>query len=227
MIELSPSEEGKEGCVFISFEGIEGCGKTTQVQRLAGRLESLGIPVVMTREPGGTAIGEKIRAVLLDARNRHLSSLAELFLYAADRAQHVEEVIRPSLGEGKWVLCDRYADATTVYQGYSRGLDMDLVRMLNDTATGGVLPDITFLLDCPVNVGLGRALNRNREMELKGQDRFELERKQFHESVRAGYLKLSSTENERFILIDATLDEETMEAVIFEHIKPLLKQEKM
>jgi len=212
--------------VFISFEGIEGCGKTTQVHRLARRLEALGIPVRTTREPGGTAIGEEIRSVLLDARNQHLSPLAELFLYAADRSQHVQDVIRPALAEGKWVLCDRYVDATTVYQGYSRGLDMHLVRVLNETATGGLLPDITFLLDCPVEVGLGRALHRNREMALEGQDRFELEQKQFHESVREGYLKLSDSEKERFILIDATRAEEEMETVIFKHIRPLLGHQK-
>jgi len=212
--------------VFISFEGIEGCGKTTQVHRLARRLETLGIPVLATREPGGTPVGEEIRSVLLDARNQHLSPLAELFLYAADRSQHVQDVIRPALARGTWVLCDRYLDATTVYQGYSRGLDMRLVHLLNEMATGGLVPDITFLLDCPVEVGLGRALNRNREMDLEGQGRFELERKQFHESVREGYLKLSGSEKDRFILIDATLDEEEMETVIFTHIRPLLEHQK-
>lgn len=212
--------------MFISFEGIEGCGKTTQVHRLARRLKALGIPVRTTREPGGTPVGEKIRSVLLDARNQHLSPLAELFLYAADRSQHVRDVIRPALAQGTWVLCDRYLDATTVYQGYSRGLDMDLVRLLNETATEGLLPDLTFLLDCPVEIGLGRALNRNRNMELKGQDRFELERKQFHEFVREGYLKLSGSERERFILIDATLEEEAMETGIFKHIRPLLERPK-
>lgn len=212
--------------MFISFEGIEGCGKTTQVHRLARRLKALGIPVRTTREPGGTPVGEKIRSVLLDARNQHLSPLAELFLYAADRSQHVRDVIRPALAQGTWVLCDRYLDATTVYQGYSRGLDMDLVRLLNETATEGLLPDLTFLLDCPVEIGLGRALNRNRNIELKGQDRFELERKQFHESVREGYLKLSGSERDRFILIDATLEEEAMETGIFKHIRPLLERPK-
>jgi dTMP kinase len=138
----------------------------------------------------------------------------------------VQDVIRPALAQGTWVLCDRYLDATTVYQGYSRGLDMHLVRLLNETATEGLLPGVTFLLDCPVEVGLGRALNRNREMGLKGQDRFELERKQFHESVREGYLKVSTSEKERFILIDATLEEEAMETVIFKHIRPLLERPK-
>lgn len=221
-----PIQGRKERCVFISFEGIEGCGKTTQVHRLARRLERLGITVLTTREPGGTPVGEKIRSVLLDARNQHLTPLAELFLYAADRAQHVQDVIRPALAKGTWVLCDRYLDATTVYQGYSRGLDMQLVRLLNETATEGLLPGVTFLLDCPVEVGLGRALNRNSEMGLKGQDRFELERKQFHESVREGYLKVSTSEKERFILIDATLEEEAMEKVIFKHIRPLLERRK-
>lgn len=208
--------------MFISFEGIEGCGKTTQVTRLADRLEALNISVVTTREPGGTPAGEEVRRVLLDARNKNLSPIAELFLYAADRAQHVQEVISPALVQGKWVLCDRYLDATTVYQGYSRGLDMDLVRLLNKTATGGLLPDMTFLLDCPVEVGLGRALTRNRTMEQEDQGRFEMEEKRFHESVREGYLKLAETEKERFVLIDASLNENEMEALIFSHIKPML-----
>lgn len=208
--------------MFISFEGIEGCGKTTQVMRLADRLEALNISVVTTREPGGTPVGEEVRRVLLDARNKNLSPLAELFLYAADRAQHVQEVISPALAQGKWVLCDRYLDATTVYQGYSRGLDMDLVRLLNKTATGGLLPDMTFLLDCPVEVGLGRALTRNRTMEQEDQGRFEMEEKRFHESVREGYLKLAGTEKERFVLIDASLNEDEMEAFIFSHIKPMV-----
>ena len=208
--------------MFISFEGIEGCGKTTQVTRLADRLEALNISVVTTREPGGTPAGEEVRRVLLDARNKNLSPIAELFLYAADRAQHVQEVISPALVQGKWVLCDRYLDAPTVYQGYSRGLDMDLVRLLNKTATGGLLPDMTFLLDCPVEVGLGRALTRNRTMEQEDQGRFEMEEKRFHESVREGYLKLAETEKERFVLIDASLNENEMEALIFSHIKPML-----
>ncbi len=216
-----PTGKRKESCVFISFEGIEGCGKTTQVHRLASHLETLGIPVLRTREPGGTPVGQKIRTILLDARNQHLCPLAELFLYAADRSQHVEEVIRPALSEGKWVLCDRFLDATTVYQGYSRRLDLELVHLLNETATGGLLPDITFLLDCPVETGLGRAIDRNREQELEGQDRFEREQKTFHASVREGYLRLSRREGERFIVIDATHDEDEMETAIFRHISPL------
>lgn len=208
--------------MFISFEGIEGCGKTTQVHRLSCRLEGLGIPVLSTREPGGTSVGREIRAILLDARNQHLSPLAELFLYAADRSQHMDEVVRPALAKGKWVLCDRFFDATTVYQGYSRGLDMRLIRLLNETATGGLLPDITFLLDCPVDIGLRRAIHRNKEQDMEGQDRFEQERKQFHESVREGYLRLSVKEKDRFIVIDATLEEKEMDAVIYAHIRPLL-----
>jgi len=158
--------------VFISFEGIEGCGKTTQVHRLASRIEGLGISVVTTREPGGTPVGQEIRRILLDARNRHLSPLSELFLYEADRSQHVQDVILPALRDGKWVLCDRFFDATTVYQGYSRGLDMEMIALLNEAAAGGLRPDITFLLDCPVDVGLRRAVNRNMRLELEGQDRF-------------------------------------------------------
>lgn len=211
--------------MFISFEGIEGCGKTTQVHRLACRIKALGIPVVTTREPGGTSIGHEIRKILLDAGNRNLSPLAELFLYAADRSQHVQDVIRPALMRGKWVLCDRFFDATTVYQGYSRGLDVNLIHLLNETATGGLVPDITFLLDCPVDVGLSRAVHRNMEMALEGQDRFEQERKEFHDSVRKGYLSLSSKEK-RFIVIDATVGEDEMESAIFGHVRPLIRAAK-
>ena len=222
----TPSSRRREKYVFISFEGIEGCGKTTQVQRLAKHLAEIDIPVVVTREPGGTPVGEEIRAVLLDAGNKHLVPLAELFLYAADRAQHVQDVVRPALAQGKWVLCDRYHDATTVYQGFSRGIDMNLVHLLNETATGGLVPETTFLLDCPVEVGLRRAVDRNREMALEDQGRFELEKRAFHESVRKGYLKLSAAEKHRFILIDATLDQEKMEAAIFSHVRLFLDQEK-
>jgi dTMP kinase len=212
--------------VFISFEGIEGCGKTTQVHRLVCRLEAFGVPVLSTREPGGTPVGREVRSILLDVRNQHLSPLAELFLYAADRAQHMEEVIRPALAKGTWVLCDRFIDATTVYQGYSRGLDMHLIHLLNKTATGGVLPDITFLLDCPVDIGLRRAIHRNKAQDMEGQDRFEQEQRQFHESVREGYLRLSIREKDRFVVIDATRDEKEMEEVIYEHIRPLLEAAK-
>ncbi|MFZ0447881.1 MAG: dTMP kinase [Desulfatiglandaceae bacterium] len=212
--------------MFITFEGIEGCGKTTQVKRLAIRLERAGIPILMTREPGGTRIGQEIRKILLDARNESLSSLAELFLYAADRSQHIREMIQPALKDEKWVLCDRFSDATTVYQGLSRGLDMDLVANLNDLAADGLRPDLTFLLDCPVSVGLQRAFSRNKVLHHENQDRFEREKEKFHRSVRQGYLDLANREKGRIIVIDATLGEDEMERAIFRHISPLMEKAK-
>lgn len=209
--------------MFITFEGIEGCGKTTQVRRFVRRLKRRGIPLVTTLEPGGTRIGKKIRRILLDARNKDLSPLTELILYAADRAQHVEEVIRPALDQGKWVICDRFFDATVVYQGKARGQDMKLIRILNEKATQGIWPDITYLLDCPVDTGLGRALKRNETQSQKGQDRFERETLAFHNAVREGYLDLARENKDRFVIIDATLPKNEVEGKIFQHIEPYLK----
>ena len=213
--------------MFITFEGIEGCGKTTQIKRLADHLGGLSIPFVLTLEPGGTRVGKDIRRILLDSRNQTLSSLAELLLYEADRAQHVEEVVRPALDRKEWVLCDRFFDATTVYQGYVRGQDMSLVKALNEKASLGILPDITFIIDCPVETGLFRA--RKRESGRgghpeEGQDRFEREEKVFHEAVRDGYLSLAKADRERFFVVDGTLQEDRLEEVIFEHIKPHLNK---
>jgi dTMP kinase len=209
--------------LFITFEGIEGCGKTTQVRRFARRLKRRGIPLVTTLEPGGTRIGKKIRRILLDARNKDLSPLTELILYAADRAQHVEEVIKPALDEEKWVICDRFLDATVVYQGMVRGQDMGLIRVLNEKATQGIRPDITYLLDCPADMGLGRALKRNEAQSQEGQDRFEREALDFHNAVREGYLDLARENKNRFVIIDATLPKNEVEGKIFQHIEPYLE----
>jgi len=187
------------------------------------RLKRRGIPLVTTLEPGGTRIGKKIRRILLAARNKDLSPLTELILYAADRAQHVEEVIRPALDQGKWVICDRFFDATVVYQGKARGQDMKLIRILNEKATQGIWPDITYLLDCPVDTGLGRALERNETQSQKGQDRFERETLVFHNAVREGYLDLARENKDRFVIIDATLPKNEVEGEIFQHIEPYLK----
>ena len=208
--------------MFITFEGMEGCGKSTQAKRLVDHLEQLAIPVVLTLEPGGTRVGEAIRRILLDSRNENLSTLAELLLYAADRAQHMEEVINPALEQGKWVVCDRFADATTVYQGYARGQDMTLIHRLRKKTCSGCWPDITFLLNCPVDVGLKRAIRRNESLSQDGQERFEREKKAFHEAVKQGYLALAKKEKERFVVIDATQSEDEIEVQIFRHIKPFL-----
>ena len=208
--------------MFITFEGIEGCGKTTQARRFVKRLKKRGISLITTLEPGGTRVGRDIRKILLDTRNKNLSPFAELILYAADRAQHVEEVIKPALEEGKWVVCDRFLDATVVYQGIARGQDMELIRILNEKATQGIRPDITYLLDCPVDMGLGRALKRNEAESQKGQDRFEREAIDFHKAVREGYLALARKDQDRFVVIDASLPKDQVEGEIFQHMEPFL-----
>lgn len=208
--------------MFITFEGIEGCGKTTQIRRLEKRLTNRGIPFVSTLEPGGTKIGQDIRRLLLDSRNSHLSPLAELILYEADRAQHVEEIIRPALGQGKWVICDRFYDATVAYQGAGRGLDMDLVLDLNNRVTKGLKPDMTLLLDLPPETGIERAVRRNNALMQDGQDRFEREKMDFHKKVRDAYLEMARKEK-RFSIIEASLSEDAVEEEIFKIISPYLK----
>ena len=206
--------------MFVTFEGIEGCGKTTQVRRLVKQMEDQAISVVSTLEPGGTGIGGKIRRILLDARHKNLQPLTELLLYAADRAQHVEEVIRPALKQGKWVICDRFSDATVAYQGVGRGQNMERVETLNAWVTQGVRPDRTFLLDCPVELGLERAHSRNRDLPDQGQDRFEQERLDFHAGVRQGYLEQARANADRFEIIDASQTEDRLEEEIFGHLRP-------
>lgn len=191
---------------FITFEGIEGCGKSTQVELLSRMLEEMGKPVLVTREPGGCPIADKIRAILLDADNRALAPLAELLLYAAARAQHVTEVIRPALDAGKIVVCDRFTDATLAYQGYGRSLDAVLIRTLNGLAADGISPDMTVLLDCPAEVGLKRALARIENTEGAREERFEQESLRFHRAVRQGYLSLAADDPGRFLVVDGTLD---------------------
>ncbi|NVL93421.1 MAG: dTMP kinase [Desulfobacterales bacterium] len=208
------------GSLLITFEGIDGCGKSTQVSRFEAILRERGISSVVTREPGGTKIGEAIRGILLNSDNTHIVPLAELFLYAADRAQHVGEVIRPALEGGKWVICDRYFDATTVYQGAILGHHEELIELLNREATLGCEPDITFLLDCPAEVGLKR--RAKREMRDKGRDRFERKALDFHIKIRYGYLALANKYRDRFRIIDSTLPEDHVARKIREVISPYL-----
>lgn len=191
---------------FITFEGIEGCGKSTQVDILIRDLRTdPDLHVVATREPGGCPIADKIRSILLDADNRALVPLAELLLYAAARAQHVEEIIRPALTEGKIVICDRFTDATAAYQGFGRNLDLDLIKTLAGLATGGLSPDLTILIDCPEEVGLARAMARINATRGAREERFEQESLRFHRAVRQGYLNLATAEPNRFVIIDGTL----------------------
>ncbi|MRR53501.1 MAG: dTMP kinase [Deltaproteobacteria bacterium] len=200
---------------FITFEGIEGCGKSTQAKILSRALPAeTGSQVVATREPGGCPIADKIRAILLDADNNALVPLAELLLYAAARAQHVAEVIRPALAEGKIVLCDRFTDATAAYQGHGRSLDLALIENLAQLATGGLTPDLTILLDCPEEVGIKRAMARINATSGAREERFEQESLRFHRAVREGYLKLAADNPARFVVIDGTLGiQETAEAI--------------
>ncbi len=210
--------------MFVTFEGIEGCGKTTQIERFADTLKRQGIPLITTFEPGGTRIGNEIRRILLDVRNEDLTPLAELMLCVADRAQHIEEVIKPALDRGEWVICDRFIDATLAYQGAARSQDVGLIQILNERSTLGISPDVTFLLDCPVEMGLERAMKRNEVLSDEDQGRFERETLDFHNKVRKGYLDLANEHKERFVIIDASLSEDEMEKEIFKHIEPHLRR---
>jgi len=190
--------------MFITLEGIEGSGKTTQICRLVKFFEARGIECIATRQPGGTLIGENIRSILLDPANSALEPLAELLLYMADRAQHINELIRPALKMGKTVICDRYFDATLVYQGFARGLSIELIGQLHQLLFDDLKPDVTLLLDLPPQVGLERAWQQLNNGQRSGDEsRFEAEAVAFHEKVRAGYLELARLEPERFRIIDA------------------------
>jgi dTMP kinase len=196
--------------LFITFEGSEGCGKSTQIRRMAEFLGSLGNEVVVLREPGATPIGESIRNLLqYDAAASAMTPEAELLLFAASRAQLVREVIRPALTRRAVVLCDRFLDSTTVYQGVARDLDSCEVSRINDFAVGGTLPDLTLLLDLDAAEGRRRAATRNGPA-----DRMEQERESFYEAVRQGYLKLAAENAGRFVVIDASSDEERVESAI-------------
>jgi dTMP kinase len=189
--------------LFITFEGPEGSGKSTQLARAADYLAVQGRRVVATREPGGGPLADKIRAVLLDANHAALTPMAELCLYVAGRAQHVAERIRPALAESAIVLCDRFTDSTWAYQGYARGLGVELVEKLNDLATGGLTPDLTLLYDLPVELGLTRARQRaDRLAPVEREDRFEREELAFHQRLREGYLLLAAKHPARFRVID-------------------------
>jgi dTMP kinase len=188
---------------FITFEGGDGTGKSTQINALGRHLAALGRSFISTREPGGTPVGKLIRQALLEVGNQPIGTPTELFLYLADRAQHVRDVISPALHSCKIVLCDRYSDSTMAYQGYGRGMDLKVMRELNRFADGGLKPDLTLLFDCPVEIGLSRIAKRLKNNVGPG-DRFESENAEFHEKVRAGYLALASAEPERFRIIDAS-----------------------
>jgi len=187
--------------LFVTFEGIEGSGKSSHAKALAAMLRAAGHSVTETREPGGSPAGTAIRALLLGPDATPLTPLAELFLYCADRTQHVAQVIRPALASGAVVVCDRFSDSTIAYQGYGRGLPLDVVRELDARAREGLAPALTFLLDCPVELGLARAKARAGLA-----DRFERETVAFHTRIRAGFAALAAAAPERVIVIDSTAD---------------------
>lgn len=184
--------------MFITFEGLDGSGKTTQLGRLAAYLREQGIPHLCTREPGGTDIGDQIRAVLHDVANTGMSPLTEILLYSASRAQLVAEVIRPALAEGAIVLCDRFADSTLAYQGYGRGLDLDALAAITSFATGGLRPDLTLLFDLDPQRGLHRRSSQGEEM-----NRMDLQADAFYRRVRDGYTALAQADPERWVVIPA------------------------
>lgn len=190
---------------LITFEGIDGCGKSTQMRLLEQYLAECDLAFVSTREPGGTELGKKIRSALLDGVKGSVEPLAELLLYAADRAQHVRQVIMPALADGKVVLSDRFYDATTVYQGYARGFDLTLVNQLNELATGGLKPDLTLLFDLDVETGLNRTLERGGAINgmATQPDRLDQEPVEFHQRVRNAYLEIAAREPQRFRVIPA------------------------
>jgi dTMP kinase len=188
---------------FITFEGVEGCGKTTQIRQLYDRLTTAGHRVILTREPGGCPIADKIRSILLDAENSAMHALTELMLYAAARAQHVAEVIQPALESGAVVLCDRFTDATIAYQHNGRGIERGTIDQLNTLACRSVRPDLTVLLDCDAASGLSRARSRIEAANGPREERFELENISFHQRVRDGYLQLAAAEPDRFLTISA------------------------
>ena len=199
---------------FITIEGGEGCGKSTQSRLLLKKLEQQNIPAILTHEPGGTALGDEIRKVLKRKRDSFISPQAELFLLAASRVQLLAEIIRPALEEDKVVVCDRFTHSTLVYQGYGRGLDLTIVETVNNIATQDLKPDLTILLDISPEQGLAR--------KRSSKDRFELEDLSFHRRVREGYLKIAAAEPDRWLVIDASLPKRKIADIIRDRVSKLL-----
>ncbi|MBI2082515.1 MAG: dTMP kinase [Deltaproteobacteria bacterium] len=206
--------------LFITFEGGEGTGKTTQIKNLAGWLKKKRRPFLITREPGGTVFADQIRSLLLDPKNKGMDRHLELLLYLIARQDHVTQKIRPALKKGKVVLCDRFTDATLAYQGYGRGLSVQWLKRLNDVATGGLKPDLTFLFDIPISVGLGRARNHHSR---QGQDRFEREKNLFHQKVRRGYLTLARQEKKRFRIVDTRRPKPEVSKKLIRYLQEVLR----
>ena len=205
--------------LFITFEGGEGCGKSTQIAALKARLEAMDKTVVQTREPGGTAPGEYVRSLLQhDDAGQGMSPEAELLLFAASRAQHVRELIAPAITKGQIVLCDRFLDSTTVYQGVARAIDSKKVETINQFAIGDTKPDLTILIDLPPEIGLDRVYNRS-----DGQlDRMEKEAIEFFQAVRQGYIDLAKSDPKRFLVLDGSQSIEELETQIWQRVEAIL-----
>lgn len=203
--------------VFVTFEGGEGSGKTTHLKRLAHYLRDLGDEVVETRDPGGTTIGKEIRTLLLSPESAAISDSAELLLYEASRAQLVREVITPAIARGAVVLCDRFTDSTLAYQGFGRGLDLNLIRQLNLFTTGGLAPNLTILLDLDPRIGLERCIRGSRP-GLTSRDRLEAEPLSFHQRIREGYLALAREEPERIRVMNAAMSMHEIEAAVRDEV---------
>jgi len=202
--------------MFITFEGIEGSGKSTQAKLLVEYLRGKGLNVILTREPGGVELSEKIRSILIET-GLDISPRAELLLFLASRAQHTDGLIRPSLQKGHIVVCDRYIDASVAYQGYGRGLSIEMIKRLNDWATGGIRPNLTVLLDLSPEEGLKRVRTS------KKMDRIEGENLEFHRRVREGYLEIARSDPDRFLVLDATRSMEEIQRFIREAVEACLK----
>lgn len=202
--------------LFITFEGIEGSGKSTQAKMLASALAEVGYDIVVTHEPGGTVISDRIRALLLDPEHTDMDATTELLLYAAARAQHLARKIRPALARGAVVVCDRFSDSTVAYQGFGRGISRDLLDAVDAVATGHIRPHLTVLCNLDVRQGLERNRTANK------RDRLELEAIEFHEKVRAGFLTLAQEEPDRFHVVDASQPVDVLAAEILTHVKKVL-----
>ena len=202
--EVSPSRAPQ----FIVLDGVNGAGKTTLQKRIADYLSSHDLKVRITREPGGSKIGQAIRSLVLESKKGTLSERAEMFLFAADRAQHVDEIIRPACAAGEVVICDRYFYSSLVFQGYGRGLDVEQIWKINEIAINGCLPDLVFILDLDPKLGLTRNKHQNSSSESKGPDAFEEEDLAFHTRIREGFLNIAKSRSERFVILDASKNPE-------------------
>jgi dTMP kinase len=209
--------------LFITFEGPDGSGKTTQIELLAERLRDLGHDLLITREPGGSSIGDQVRAVVHDVKNLEMMRETEFLLYSASRAQLVRQLIRPHLERGGTVLCDRFADSSVAYQGYGRGLDLEMVRCINQFATGGLVPDLTIYLDLPVEVGLQR--KESAHAAQAGEwNRLDQQTLDFHRRVRQGYLTMAQADLDRWMVVDAAASIPDMQAAIRMRLERLLSE---